>query len=247
MNWYYADAGQQKGPVSDMEFTTLIRDGRVNAETLVWKEGQPDWQPLGKVRPDLLEAPPAAPAFAPPVMGARTLPGQEKDLYVQQVREGAITPGVGQQGGLRYAGFWIRFAAKLIDWIILIIPSLLIQEGIYMVFGVTSQQLQAMDQANMGAVFGAIALSSLVNISIWLAYESLLVWKKGATLGKMAVGIKVVQPSGEPVGFGRALGRAAAEIINGFTCYLSYLIVAFDEPEKRAIHDHICSTRVIYK
>jgi len=29
-------------------------------------------------------------------------------------------------------------------------------------------------------------------------------------------------------------------------CYIGYLIVAFDD-QKRALHDHICNTRVIYK
>jgi hypothetical protein len=33
-------------------------------------------------------------------------------------------------------------------------------------------------------------------------------------------------------------------LINGFTCGISYIIAGFDE-QKRALHDHICNTRVI--
>jgi hypothetical protein len=30
------------------------------------------------------------------------------------------------------------------------------------------------------------------------------------------------------------------------TCFIGYIIAAFDN-EKRALHDHICTTRVVYK
>jgi hypothetical protein len=30
-------------------------------------------------------------------------------------------------------------------------------------------------------------------------------------------------------------------------CYIGYFIVLFDKTQKRALHDHICNTRVVYK
>jgi uncharacterized RDD family membrane protein YckC len=33
-------------------------------------------------------------------------------------------------------------------------------------------------------------------------------------------------------------------MLSGFTFYIGFIIAAFD-PEKRALHDHICGTRVI--
>ena len=45
MNWYYAENGTQTGPVSDAELEALRRSGRVQHDTLVWREGLPEWQP----------------------------------------------------------------------------------------------------------------------------------------------------------------------------------------------------------
>ena len=39
MNWYYVDGGQQAGPVSDPELAALVQSGKVQADTLVWREG----------------------------------------------------------------------------------------------------------------------------------------------------------------------------------------------------------------
>ncbi|MGD1886242.1 MAG: DUF805 domain-containing protein [Cohaesibacteraceae bacterium] len=41
--WYYADGGEQKGPVSDEEIANLIASGTVRADTLVWREGMENW------------------------------------------------------------------------------------------------------------------------------------------------------------------------------------------------------------
>ena len=77
-----------------------------------------------------------------------------------------------------------------------------------------------------------------------MAYQTILVSKYGATWGKMALGLKIVNEDGSKVRTGRAFGRVFAEILSGMTCYIGYIIVAFDS-EKRSLHDHICATRVI--
>lgn len=50
MNWYYALGDQRNGPVTDTELDALIAAGTVNENTLVWKEGMANWQPLKEVR-----------------------------------------------------------------------------------------------------------------------------------------------------------------------------------------------------
>jgi uncharacterized RDD family membrane protein YckC len=65
-------------------------------------------------------------------------------------------------------------------------------------------------------------------------------------LGKMAVKIKVVGADGSPIGYGRALGRAFAEVLSGICFYIGYIMAGFDK-EKQSLHDKICSTRVIYR
>jgi uncharacterized RDD family membrane protein YckC len=56
----------------------------------------------------------------------------------------------------------------------------------------------------------------------------------------------VVTADGGRVSYLRALGRYFAKMLSGFTCLIGYIIAAFDG-QKRALHDHICNTRVVFK
>jgi uncharacterized membrane protein YjgN (DUF898 family) len=49
MNWYYEAKGEQRGPVSEEDLLQLVSAGQVRAETLVWREGWPEWRPWGAV------------------------------------------------------------------------------------------------------------------------------------------------------------------------------------------------------
>lgn len=51
MNWYYAESGQQVGPVTDEQLGEMVRSGRINDDTLVWHEGMTDWAAYGQVKP----------------------------------------------------------------------------------------------------------------------------------------------------------------------------------------------------
>ena len=46
MNWFYSEGGAQKGPVDDAAFRALVANGTIRPDTLVWREGMADWQPL---------------------------------------------------------------------------------------------------------------------------------------------------------------------------------------------------------
>ena len=82
---------------------------------------------------------------------------------------------------------------------------------------------------------------------VQMGYEVLFLGKYGATPGKMACGLKVVTSDGGKISYGRAVGRFFAQILSGLTCYIGYIIAGFDTPQKRALHDHICNTRVVHK
>lgn len=58
MQWFYASDGQQKGPVSDVEFEKLVRDGIIRSDTLVWRAGMPNWVPHWQLEAGSAEAPP---------------------------------------------------------------------------------------------------------------------------------------------------------------------------------------------
>lgn len=66
--WYYADRNrQQHGPVTSDELVAHYRFGRVALDSLVWREGLPQWQPLREFSGELgLQAAPVDADGAPP-------------------------------------------------------------------------------------------------------------------------------------------------------------------------------------
>ena len=155
-----------------------------------------------------------------------------KPVFLQRIQE-----GVSVAGNFQYGGFWIRFAAKMLDGIILFVINMMV----YLVVTIAS----ATAGSPAAAIAGAI-LNSVIQIAIACAYETWFVGKYGATPGKMACGLRVVMPDGGPVSYARAVGRYFAQWLDWFTLTIGFIIAAFDD-QKRALHDRICETRVIYK
>lgn len=50
MTWFYSKNGTQLGPVTEQELSEKAKNGEVSSSDLVWKEGMPDWTPLGQVQ-----------------------------------------------------------------------------------------------------------------------------------------------------------------------------------------------------
>lgn len=268
MNWYYAQDGQQRGPCTPEQMAELATQGLINDTTLVWHEGLAGWQPWGSVKP--AGETPAGGAAPPAVTGLslagrlpEAQPGQVrcsecgglfaedavvrfgpqvvcatcKPVYLQRLRE-----GVHQPQEIVLATIWQRFLADLVDGLILGVPFFLITMVLGMGF-----------PATFGGGGGTASASGLILIQVMMQvfffggailYNGLLVGKYGYTPGKKALGLRVVLADGSPISYGRAFGRAAAEIISGMACYIGYLIALFDK-EKRSLHDHICNTRVV--
>ncbi|NPU67923.1 DUF4339 domain-containing protein [Bradyrhizobium sp. 83012] len=66
-SWYYAEQGQQQGPISEDELRDLIARSVVTAETLLWSDGMAGWEKAGRI-PGLMSgvasiAPGGPPAF----------------------------------------------------------------------------------------------------------------------------------------------------------------------------------------
>ena len=64
MTWYYALGNERQGPIDDAALDRLIATGVVTQDTLVWKAGMADWQPLAQARPRA--AAPPTPVIPPP-------------------------------------------------------------------------------------------------------------------------------------------------------------------------------------
>jgi len=253
MTWYYADGSRQVGPVEESALDDLVRTGVVREDTLVWRDGMANWQPHGSVR-GVRPAPPPPPMAAVPVtadtsycsecgrpfpvsqlvaIGSASVCAQCKPVYLQRVREGG--QGIGTR---RYAGFWIRFVARVIDTVILTIALMVINVPLQMMLGVRGM----VNPASMMGLFGVL---TLVNLAVSCAYEAYFVSTRGGTLGKLVLGLKIIRADGSMLTAGQAVGRYFAYLISGFTLMIGFIIAGFDD-QKRALHDRICDTRVIY-
>src|SRR5215203_565806 len=71
MTWYYALGNERQGPIDDAALDRLIAAGTVTPETLVWRAGMADWQPLAQARP---RATPVPTPVIPPPPAAITTP-----------------------------------------------------------------------------------------------------------------------------------------------------------------------------
>jgi len=50
IEWFYAQAGRQKGPVPPAEIKRLADAGELKPNDLVWREGMPQWAPAARVQ-----------------------------------------------------------------------------------------------------------------------------------------------------------------------------------------------------
>ena len=77
-----------------------------------------------------------------------------------------------------------------------------------------------------------------------LAYAAYFTGTTGQTLGKILFALRVVDTSGQPPGYVRALARAAVGALSVLAAGLGVLPMAFD-PARRTLHDRVFRTRVI--
>jgi uncharacterized RDD family membrane protein YckC len=142
----------------------------------------------------------------------------------------------------RYGGFWARFVAIVIDWVVVNVvvwPVLLL---FAVVLGLAGSMTRMPNPGiAMVRAFTFLGFTTIVN---WL-YESLM-WSSGrqATLGKMALGLRVTDLYGRRISFARATGRHFAKIISGMTLLIGYIMAAFTE-RRQALHDMVAGTLVV--
>lgn len=148
-------------------------------------------------------------------------------------------------GSQRLSGFWLRFAAYVVDAAI-ITGAFLVLGGVFFAVGATLYgSLEEADASPLFAVFTALLVLGLLVIS-WL-YEALMTSSpSGATIGKQVVGIRIVRPDGGQLSFGRATGRHFAKylITPWVPLAFGYIMAAFTV-RKQALHDMIADTLVI--
>ena len=149
------------------------------------------------------------------------------------------TAGAIPTAPIKYAGFWIRWVAVTVDGLILAVPIFILQ--IALVALMSSPGSEASSAGTAGAI------ARLLGILVGWIYFSLMTYYKGATLGKMMVGITVKSDDFQKLSFGRVLlretiGKFVSTIILG----IGYIIAGVTQ-RKQALHDKFAHSVVVYK
>ncbi|QLH33043.1 MAG: RDD family protein [Cyclobacteriaceae bacterium] len=154
-----------------------------------------------------------------------------------------------------YAGFWLRLVAIIIDGIIIgvaqsfIFVPILAALGLGFANSVETMDISDPDQAAgiMASVMAMMGGYWILSLTIQVLYSTLMESSKlQATVGKLALGLKVTDLQGNKLDFTKALIRNLCKIISNFTLLIGYIMAGFTE-KKQALHDMIASTLVLKK
>lgn len=201
----YIRVGDETKQISMEELRNQIEQDLVSPDTLIQSEtifGDGLWRTLGKT-----------------TLYERIKHGKESAIFQQE-----------STSFVRYAGFWIRFVAYIID----IIAALIL-------YGIVTFLLNL-----FFPVVGFVMSLLLTFIFDWLYYAILESSSLQATIGKMAVGVIVTDLDIKRVSFGKASVRFWAKIISGLILSIGYIMAGFTE-KKQALHDMIAGCLVIRK
>lgn len=274
-NWYYADAERERqGPLTADEMAQRFHQGKLRLDTLVWRDGLADWQPLRNFTDELalhqtpaetfytpVDAAPAAAEVAP----ANSSYSRVEPVFASDSTEAAspyappsavLTANEAHYAGgeVVYAGFWKRFAAAMIDNLILsvvLIVVLLVGVALFGGMAALSQGFTSSDPSGGMLAFLMIGIYGVPIVSQALYFTWMHASGGQATLGKMAVGIKVTRGDGSRISTARSFGRwAGLFFFYLLTCGLAYLvsaIMAGTTERKQALHDMASDTLVVDK
>ena len=131
-----------------------------------------------------------------------------------------------------YGGFWIRLVAYIIDAILLSIVVGVLAS----LFGLNLME------TNWERYDPTINLLSFV--IGWLYFALMESSERGATVGKMALGLRVVTSNGQRLSFMNATGRYFAKIVSAIILFIGFIMIGFTD-KKRGLHDMIAGTLVI--
>jgi uncharacterized RDD family membrane protein YckC len=136
---------------------------------------------------------------------------------------------------IRYAGFWMRLWAYLLDLLVVGSLNRLLVFPLFHLLGIPTER------TNM------FAPASIATAAVFYAYFVLMTKFFQQTLGKMVFGLKVADESGKPLTWSTVLFR---EVVGKFIAktilFIGFLFVAFSE-KKKGMHDQFADTIVVHE
>jgi uncharacterized RDD family membrane protein YckC len=135
---------------------------------------------------------------------------------------------------IRYAGFWMRFWAYLMDLIIIGSLNRLLVFPIFRALGLPLAESE---------MFAPAAVATAI---VFYLYFVLMTKYFGQTLGKMVFGLRVINLKGEKLSWGTVLFREWIGRFISITLVIAYVVVAF-LPKKQGLHDLFADTAVVHE
>ena len=226
--WFYSDQGTQQGPVDFATLRARVMSGALQPTDQVWREGMADWAAAGSVS-ELFGAGVPAAGHVPDAYAA----GATYNSAPIPMAYYGVTPGSAE-----YIGFWWRVLAYIIDYFVTYVVGFIIG----LIIGVT---LAVMMGPGRGVQDAITVVAGVVGfVMTWLYFSLMESSKTQATLGKMAIGVRVVDDMGNRLSFGRATGRFFAKILSALILGIGFIMIGLTD-RKQGLHDLIASTFVV--
>jgi uncharacterized RDD family membrane protein YckC len=155
--------------------------------------------------------------------------------HVRDLRSGL------EPGALDLGSVGRRFAAIMVDGFLTGMASYVLLIPMLLFVGVAG----AASSDDSDAIAGFVVLMWYpIALGLPFVYEGWMLHARGQTLGKMALGVKVVTPEGHDISSGQAWGRTALKIVLAGCVGITY-IPAFMTRERTTLHDMMARTRVV--
>lgn len=139
-----------------------------------------------------------------------------------------------------YAGFFVRLAAYLIDSLVVGAALLFFRIPMWVIYFMDSNNIFVKPVL---FVFGPC---DILLYLLGALYFILMTYYAGATLGKKALNIKVISADEDKLTLITVIYRETiGKYLSGVIMCIGYILIGVDK-EKRALHDTLCDTRVIY-
>lgn len=153
---------------------------------------------------------------------------RHKDAFIQALQAGREIGGGGAAGAMVYAGFWWRVLASVIDGLVKFVANIVfsIPQYIVMFSGGGAPIVTNPESIEDFIMAGGLAyqlttlFAWLAGIAFSMAYETWMVGRYGATVGKLALNLQIVNPDGSSLTYLKAFGRWWGETLTKTIWYL---------------------------
>ena len=140
-------------------------------------------------------------------------------------------PAVGPEPNVEvFAGFWLRFAAYLIDSVVLVVIQMVLAVAVLLI-----------DPGDLRALLNIAPVGWALTWAYFAVLESSPLQ---GTVGKHALGLYVADVYGDPIGLGRASARYWLKLFSSLLLMAGWIMAAFT-PRKQALHDLVAQTLVL--